>query len=202
MLRIQPCEAARNVNDSSATNLNEPGDPTRVSPSVRDRLVRLAYRFVWNRDDAEDVVQDALAVSHERRNELRDPSKWWAWTRKIVVQQSRLSGRKSSARRVQRERLAGQDLDRASEPPDAASGELKDIVRALLQELPQRQREVIVLRHLEELAYEEIAGLLEMSVSTARVHAKCGRQTLRELLVKRHPEWAVQWTGSRVSAAT
>ena len=42
-----------------------------MSTSIRDRLVRLAYRFVWNHDDAEEIAQDALATACERSGELR-----------------------------------------------------------------------------------------------------------------------------------
>ena len=50
-----------------------------ITRSVRGRLVRLAYRFLWNVDDAEDVAHEALATAHERAADLRDETKWWSW---------------------------------------------------------------------------------------------------------------------------
>lgn len=159
---------------------------------MRDRLVRLAYRFTWNRDDAEDAVQEALGVAYDRAGELRDASRWWAWVRSIVIQQCRLLGRRSLMEKRHQRRLAeggARPTATGAGVPEAGDDELKAMVRLLLAELPPRQREVIVLRHLEDLSFDEIGELLAMSPSTARVHAIKGREALRKLVLKRFPEW-------------
>ena len=190
------------MNGSLETKPEQSGDPTTVSPSVRDRLVRLAYRFLWNRDDAEDAVQEALTVAHQKRSALRDSSKWWSWVRRIVVQQCRVSGRRSVMRRIHAERMALENAGLTVESPDPTSGELKELVRTLIDQLPPRQREVVVLRHLEDMPFDKIAELLEISTSTARVHAAAGRQRLRELILKRYPEWEVPRSKHRKSNVT
>ena len=60
---------------------------------------------------------------------------------------------------------------------------------SLLMELPQRQHEVMVLRHLQGMPFEEIARVLDIAPATARVHARAGRETLRSLILKRDPDW-------------
>ncbi|MCH7873178.1 MAG: RNA polymerase sigma factor [Planctomycetes bacterium] len=187
------------MNGSLETKPEKSGDPTTISPSVRDRLVRLAYRFLWNRDDAEDAVQEALTVAHQKRSDLRDSSKWWSWVRRIVVQQCHVTGRRSVMLRNHAERLVLENAGLTAEAPDPTSGELKELVRRLIDQLPPRQREVVVLRHLEDLPFETIAELLEISTSTARVHAAAGRQRLRELILQRYPEWAVPRSEHRKS---
>ncbi|MCH7885647.1 MAG: hypothetical protein IIC01_10400, partial [Planctomycetes bacterium] len=109
------------MNGSLETKPEQSSDPTTVSPSVRDRLVRLAYRFLWNRDDAEDAVQEALTVAHQKRSALRDSSKWWSWVRRIVVQQCRVSGRRSAMRRIHAERRASEGVGLTVESPDPTS---------------------------------------------------------------------------------
>ena len=71
--------------------------PLRVS---RDRLVRLAYRFVWNRDDAEDVVQEALARAHERASTLKEHEKWISWVTRMVIHGCHLQGRRKMRRKL------------------------------------------------------------------------------------------------------
>ena len=79
--------------------------------------------------------------------------------------------------------------------------ERTEMVRMLLSELPPRQRDVVTLRHLEGMAYEGIAAMLEISTATARVHARAGRETLRRLLLERYGDFfrqeQPQRTGSR-----
>ena len=68
--------------------------------------------------------------------------------------------------------------------------ELGGILKTLLAELPEKQRTALVLRHLEGMAYRRIAEVMEISESTARVHVRAAREALREMIVKRYPEWA------------
>ena len=54
-------------------------------PLLRDRLVRLSYRFLWNHEDAEDVAHDSLVTALARIDDLRDSSKWWSWVCRVAV---------------------------------------------------------------------------------------------------------------------
>ena len=162
--------------------------PTEVSRSVRDRLVRLAYRFLWNQDDAEDAVHDALAIAQQRGDELRDNSKWWSWMCRIVISRCHQQGRQK-ARHQRHEadiRRAHESAAEPAPPPDLGDNET---VRRLIARLPARQREVLVLKHLQEMSYAEIAAVLGITASTARVHAKAAREALRELILADDPDW-------------
>ena len=164
--------------------------PTRITPSTRNRLVRLAYRFVWNQDDAEDAVQDALLTAETKADHLREDQNWWSWIRRIVVNRCHERGRKTQTRNRHEENLSVQHAGRiAAETRSDASHDSLDAVRTALLDLPRRQREVLVLLHLEGMPYDEIGRVLQMSPSTARVHAKAGRDGLRRILLQRFPDW-------------
>jgi RNA polymerase sigma-70 factor (ECF subfamily) len=161
-------------------------DCANVSHSVRDRLVRLAYRFVWNREDAEDVVQDALVAAHERKADLREGGGWWSWVCRIVIQRCHLHGRERLRRKRHQEPYEAEAARRMSQSTAEEPTELKEMVRSLLEQLPRRQHEVIVLRHLQGMTYDQIAKVLDISSATARVHARAARERLRELVLERH----------------
>ena len=182
-----PVETAEGV-VSSDQRADRDVEPPTITRPVRDRLVRLAYRFVWNVDDAEDVVHEALAATHARIKELRDKRKWWWWVCRIVVRRCHEHGRRKlrRERHDQKLRLAATQEQR---PPHEPLSEGTEIVRRLVLQLPRRQKEVIVLRHIHGMGFEEIAQVLGISCSTARVHARSGRETLRTLLIHRHPDW-------------
>ena len=158
------------------------------SPSARDKLFRLAYRFLWNQADAEDAVQDALLAAYDRLDQLRDVNKWWPWVCRIVVQRCRLLGRRASLRKRHEQALA--DLvptHNAARSSDSA--ETKALVIELLDQLPRRQREVLVLRHLQGMTFDEVAEVLELAPDTARVHAQRGRERLAAMIKKQQPKW-------------
>ncbi len=62
-------------------------------------------------------------------------------------------------------------------------------MRRLLVQLPAQQRAAVTLRHIERLEYPQIALIMAISESTVRAHVYAGRETLRSLIVARHPEW-------------
>lgn len=156
---------------------------------ARSKLVRLAYRFLWNREDAEDVAQEALMIAHRRRDRLRDESKWKSWLYKIVIQRCRDAGR----RRRRERRLAAGIRNRAPATPPSASDELEDVqtmLKRLWPLLPPKQQAVLTLRHLEGLSFEEIAEILGVAPSTARVQMKNARESLMKLILQSYPQWA------------
>ncbi len=160
----------------------------RHTRTARDRLVRLAYRFLWNQDDAEDVAQDALAVALERGADLRDDAKWWSWICRIVVHRCHEVGRRQ-LRWQKHKPMVVAEISRNTPAPNIENdGRPSEWMRACIDKLPKRQREVIVLRHFECMTYERIAEVLEIKPATARVHARAGREALRTLLVEQRPQ--------------
>ena len=178
------CESRRDTPSEAGAH------SARVSPAIRSRLVRLAYRFLWNQADAEDAVHDALLTAETKVGHLREDQNWWSWICKIVVNRCFEQGRKTGTRKRHEDnykihvtqRVAG-DSGR-----DESQGGL-DAIRTALVDLPRRQREVLVLLHLEGMSYDQISRVLEMSPSTARVHARAGREGLRKILLQQYPDW-------------
>jgi len=178
-------EAASNRQD--AVDRAEPATKMHDSSSdlsaIRDRLVRLAYRFIWDREEAEDVAHETLIVAQERADSLRDKRKWWSWVCQILVRRCQERGRRRQIRQRHASTYAVQKTPHFVQTDEENSAESTAEVAELLRRLPARQYEVVVLRHLENMGYQEIADTLGISVATARVHARAGRETLRTLLI-------------------
>jgi len=157
-----------------------------VSDAEWVRLCRLAFRFLWNRADAEDAVQEALQAAHLHRQQLADGTKWWPWLRRITIQKCHQIGR-----RKRRDRTVAMpaQFEVAADSEDGDHLAESEATRLALDRLPQRQREVVVLRHLEGMGYDEIAVILDIAPSTARVHARAALEALRDHLVQQHPDW-------------
>ncbi|MBD3783359.1 MAG: SigE family RNA polymerase sigma factor [Micrococcales bacterium] len=143
-------------------------------------LVRLAWLLLHDEQEAEEVVQDAFVAAHRRWSRLRDEAAGAAYVRRAVV-----NGARSALRRrgVRERYVAVLAAERAAAPPGpdeqaVAAEEHDELVRALTH-LPQRQREVLVLRYYLDLPEAEIAEALGISPGSVKTHAHRGLAALR-----------------------
>lgn len=148
------------------------------------RLVRLAVLLLHDRAAAEDVVQDAFVATHGRWARLRDHDRAAAYLRQAVVNRARseLRHRGVVRRHEEREAAAPAAAPVAPGEVDALVAERRAAVLDALRELPDRQREVLALRHYLELSEAEVAETLGISRGAVKSHTSRGSARLRELL--------------------
>ena len=139
-------------------------------------LLRFGYVLTGSAQEAEDLVQDALAKSLRRWRRVRADNPV-AYTRRVMVNTHLARWRRWGAR----VRLGGVP-EAAADDGGLARGEDWDALRRALAVLPSRQRAVVVLRYLEDLPDAAIAVLLGCSTGTVRSHASRGLAALRPLL--------------------
>ncbi len=146
------------------------------------RLVRLAALLVDDIGTAEELVQDAfVAVARQGTAALRDPEAAPAYLRSAVLNRARSQLRK---REVRRRHLRGVEPPTDAPPADRevlASDEHARMLRAL-DSLPDRQRQVLVLRYYGELTEAEIADALGISRGSVKTHASRGLAALEARL--------------------
>jgi RNA polymerase sigma-70 factor (sigma-E family) len=147
-------------------------------------LVRLAVLLLHDREVAEEVVQDAFVAVHARWSSLRDPDLGLAYLRRSVVNGARSAQRRRGVEQrhlsTLRTGVPGPDHPGADET--VVAREHRRRVLAALQELPRRQREVLVLRHYADLDEAGVADALGISRGAVKSHAHRGAARLRELL--------------------
>jgi RNA polymerase sigma-70 factor (sigma-E family) len=141
-------------------------------------LVRLAYLLVGNLGDAEDVTQEVLEELYRRWDDVR-PETAMAYARTAVVNRSRgLLRRRAVARRF---------APRLAQPEQAGPAPIEDRwLWDLVQALPRRQREVVVLRYWCDLAEADIAQVLRISTGTVKSSAHRAHARLATALAEHH----------------
>jgi RNA polymerase sigma-70 factor, ECF subfamily len=167
--------AARNGDEAAFLELFDEHHPP---------LYRFAHRMTGSAADAEDVVQECfleLLRPNCSYNPERTPLRTYLFG---VV-------RNQSLKRLQRNARTG---EHSSEPADARSpeslalrAELKSVVAAAVMQLPESQREVLILAHYEQLPLSEIAALLEVETTAVKSRLQRGRARLKELLAAYAP---------------
>jgi len=156
-----------------------------LSRRYRDLYSRFAVRMVGNRDDAEDVLQSAFIRAYRALDQCRDVSRFGAWLYQIVANECRtfVSRRARRERRIVRDEIA---LGSASVESMSGADETLAEVQYALAQLDVAQREAFVLKHVEELSYEEMAEITGDGVSALKMRVKRACARLRELLEEVH----------------
>ncbi|HEU5269000.1 MAG TPA: SigE family RNA polymerase sigma factor [Jatrophihabitans sp.] len=178
---------------TAAMTAGEALDPPRARPESADQaverlyrehrlqLVRLAYLLVGDRESAEDIAQDAFAGLHRHWQRLRSPDAAAGYLRTATV-----NGARSMLRRRRTTRRFPQPDESAlttesAEATSLLSAEHAEVLAAL-RRLPDRQREVLLLRYWSELGEAEIARTLGISVGAVKSNASRGRAALATML--------------------
>jgi RNA polymerase sigma-70 factor (sigma-E family) len=169
--------AARPATPSVEVELSVSADPDDWLATAFRRdygpLVRLATLLV-DREVAEELVQDAFVRTHSRLSRIA-PEKVTLYLRSAVI-----NGARSHLRRrmVQRRHLPPPPpLAVAAEVDGVAAAERTEMLAAL-ERLPNRQREVLVLRYYIDLSENEIAETLGISTGSVKQHAHRGLATM------------------------
>jgi RNA polymerase sigma-70 factor, ECF subfamily len=173
------------------------GDVSAYEQLVKryDRNVfRIAQHITQNREDAEDVVQDAFLKAYENLEQFQGNSKFYTWLVRIAVNESLMKLRK---RRTDKTVSLDQDIETEEDtmPREVADwspnpeqlykqGELKEILTKTINGLPASFRTVFVLRDVEGLSTEETAEALGLSIPAVKSRLLRARLQLRERLNK------------------
>jgi len=149
----------------------------------RDRLGRYAVHMLGNREDAEEAVQDAFVRAYRSLARCDDGDRFGAWLFGILVNRCRTAGRRSG----RRQRTFVRDpisLERAASPDAYERVEWDDTVRWALGRLAPTMREAFLLKHVEDLEYEEMSRLTGAGVSALKMRVKRACEQLRNLLTE------------------
>jgi RNA polymerase sigma-70 factor (sigma-E family) len=156
---------------------------TQLYAAHYSSLVRLAALLVRHSGEAEEIVQDGFVAMHAKWRRLNDRDKALGYLRRTVV-----NGARSAQRRyVVADRHASAAASEAhrhepSAEQHALSAETRATVMDALDQLPTRQREVLILRYYSDLSEKAIADALGISPGSVKSHASRGVAALRTSL--------------------
>ncbi len=150
-----------------------------------ERYQRPAYAVALSvtgrHEDAQDAAQESFLVALTRLEECRSPERFGGWLMTIVRNRSKNLVRRESLRATDEvppgTRSRVPTPDRISE-----TRELRGLLKKALMELPEVQRQIVLLHDLEGWKHREIADRLDLPCGTVRSHLHFARKTLRNAL--------------------
>jgi len=160
------------------------GDPRAFTILVDRHLqpcLRFATRMLGGRHDAEDVTQEALLRAYRALATYDPAGSFRTWLFAILVNRCRTSllQRSRYVRRVVTDEDA---MHNAVSSDDAAATELRIEIERALALLEPDQREAFLLKHVEQLGYDEMAAVTGAGVSALKMRVKRACERLQELL--------------------
>lgn len=169
------------------------GDVESFRPLVQ-RYQRVAFsvavRMLGSRADAEDVAQQAFADAYAALDRFKGEGRTNAfstWLLRIVINRSKdvLKSKKRTEEPLDAD-VAGAEAMFAHDPanPEVMLGqqEQRRLLEMALLRVPQKYREVLVLKDIEDLSYEEIRSILRLPITTLKIRVVRARAMMREAL--------------------
>jgi RNA polymerase sigma-70 factor (ECF subfamily) len=156
-----------------------------LSRRYRNAYTRFAVRMVGNRDDAEDVLQSAFIRAYRALDRCREPDRFGGWLYQIVANECRsfVIRRSRRDRRIVRDEM---QLHAVAVTAPADGNETLDDVQYALGQLDVDQREAFLMKHVEQLSYEEMSEITGDGISALKMRVKRACARLRPLLEEVH----------------
>lgn len=169
---------------------------TRMVQDYQHRVFALVYRMLGDRAEAEDLAQEVFVTVFKAIDSFRGESRFSTWLFRIATNHCRNRLKYLARRHHQRQ----QDIEETRETDFAAGfgrqlprpdqllegAQLEGILQAALAEMDPDHREVLILRDVEQLAYHEIAEILEVAEGTVKSRLFRARVALRERIQHRY----------------
>lgn len=148
-----------------------------------------------NSETAEDVVQDVLLKVWDNRSKykIENPEAWcMRLTRNLCIDH------------IRSKKGYHLSIEEAYDQSDSATGPYKTLenseemaeIRRIMDQLPLKQKEVVMLRDLMEYSYQEIAKVLQIELNDVKVNIYRARQKIKNELIKRHQYGLAEFTKS------
>ena len=182
----EPCEQ----DDAQLVKASRQGDQDAFALLVQRhqrRVFNLVLRMLQDYEDASEVTQEAFLAAWQGLPSFRGEARFATWLYRIAYhcclrQLERRKRERDLQAVIQAEQILG-EMHKEEQVEDIL--ELRDrqaVVREQLEQLPARYRSVLILRHLQEMTYEEMAAVLSMPVGTIKTHLFRARHLLKERL--------------------
>ncbi len=155
----------------------------------RHRLQNFVYRYVNDRREAEDIVQDTFLKLYQNKHAYREIAKFSTWIYTIAANLAKTLLRKRKTRKLMFfSRLGPENKDLDLPSKERSSQEILEgkvgekIIQKAISKLPEHFRVAIILRDVQELSYEEISNIIGKPIGTVKSRINRARLKLQKEL--------------------
>lgn len=161
----------------------------QIVKRYKNQLLNFAYRFLGDIEDSEDIVQETFLRIFRKRNAYKNIAKFSTWIYTITGNLAKTELRRKKKRKLFSISSLGYD-EKDYELPDLRRGPEEkadsvvneEIIQKAIDVLSPKFKEVIILRDIQELSYEEISKILKIPLGTVKSRVNRARLKLQEIL--------------------
>ncbi|MBN2788947.1 MAG: sigma-70 family RNA polymerase sigma factor [Candidatus Delongbacteria bacterium] len=154
----------------------------------KNKLLNHIFYYTKNKESAEDIVQDAFIRVYLNKDKYKEIAKVSTWIYTIAINLAKTFLAKE--KKKNQFSITGKDGEgdfeipdiKASTDKDILRGELSEIITESIDDLDDKFKEIIILRDVDEMSYDEIAQVLNIPEGTVKSRLNRARLNLREVL--------------------
>lgn len=152
----------------------------RVLP-VKDKLYRFAFRFLKDEDEARDIVQEVFIKVWNKQDQMDQVENMEAWCMQVTRNMS-LDRLKSKQYKYTDSMKDDFDVSSGGETPYrfVETNDTMTNINRMISNLPEKQRQVILLRDVEGYSYKEIADIMEIDMNQVKVNLFRARKAVKD----------------------
>lgn len=167
------------------------GDENSYSELVeryKNKLMNHIFYYMKDRESAEDIVQDTFVRVYLNKEKYKEIAKVSTWIYTIAINLAKTALSRSG--KMNSFSITGKDGENdyeirdnhSSTDRDVLKNELSDIIMSSIDSLEEKFREIVMLRDIDEMSYEEIAALLQIPTGTVKSRLNRARLNLRDAI--------------------
>ena len=167
------------------------GDEDSYSELVeryKNKLMNHIFYYMKDRESAEDIVQDTFVRVYLNKDKYKEIAKVSTWIYTIAINLAKTALSRSG--KMNSFSITGKDGENdyeikdkhSSTDRDVLKNELSDIIMSSIDSLEEKFREIVMLRDIDEMSYEEIAALLQIPTGTVKSRLNRARLNLRDAI--------------------
>ncbi len=150
--------------------------------AYQSRLYWHIRRLIVDHDLAQDVLQDTFIKAYQNFHQFKQDSQLYTWLYRIATNEALQQLNKMNRMKKSDEDAEYHLQNLVAENVESDADEIQVLLQKAIQSLPEKQKLVFTMRYYDDLPYEELSKILDMSVGTLKTNYHYAKQKIEEYI--------------------
>lgn len=156
--------------------------------AYQSRLYWHIRRFVVDHDLAQDILQDTFIKAYQNFHQFKRESQLYTWLYRIATNESLQQLNKLKKMQKSDEEVTNHLQNLVADNVQPSEDEIQLLLQKAINTLPEKQKLVFNMRYYEDLPYEDISQIIDMSVGTCKTNYHYAKQKVEEYIKQNYTE--------------